>query len=149
MGTLVPGSVEPESQGWDIHSFFVWGPHCAPCGILVPWPGIEPVPLSWTLDCQRIPLLLVFKILPKVIVMCRRCWEPQALRMAMIWIVRKVRPSSGEGAPEKRSPGTTIPPGWQTQFLLGEELHIHVTKGIWMNHYIGPKLILEKWLERC
>ena len=27
--------------------------------------------------------------------------------------VPEVRPSSGKGAPEKRSPGTAIPPGWQ------------------------------------
>ena len=33
--------------------------------------------------------------------------------------VPEVRPSSGEGAPEKRSPGTAIPPGWQTQFTGG------------------------------
>ena len=28
------------------NNFFLW-PHCAACGILVPWPGIEPVPLQW------------------------------------------------------------------------------------------------------
>ena len=33
--------------------------------------------------------------------------------------VPEVRPSSGEGVPEKRSPGTAIPAGWQTQFTGG------------------------------
>ena len=34
----------------------------------------------------------------------------------------EVRPSSGKTAPEKRSPGTTIPPGWQTEGKLGVAL---------------------------
>ena len=38
---------------------------------------------------------------------------------AAIHGVPEVRPSSGEGAPEKRSPGTAIPPGWQMQFTGG------------------------------
>ena len=33
--------------------------------------------------------------------------------------VPEVRPSSGEGALEKRSPGTAVPAGWQTQFTGG------------------------------
>ena len=35
------------------------------------------------------------------------------------WVL-VVLPSSGEGAPEKRSPGTTFPPGWETQLTGGK-----------------------------
>ena len=40
------------------------------------------------------------------------------IKWNFLW-VPEVRPSSGEGAPEKRSPGTAIPPGWQMQFTGG------------------------------
>ena len=34
--------------------------------------------------------------------------------------VPEVRPASGETAPEKRSPGTAFPPGWEMQFTGGK-----------------------------
>ena len=35
------------------------------------------------------------------------------------WVL-EVLPSSGEGAPEKRSPGTSFPPGWEMQLTGGK-----------------------------
>ena len=30
-----------------INLFLIWGMHCEACGILVPWPGMNPRPLQW------------------------------------------------------------------------------------------------------
>ena len=36
------------------------------------------------------------------------------------WVL-EVLPSSGEGAPEQRSPGTPFPPGWEMQLTGGTQ----------------------------
>ena len=41
-----------QGTGWKLHPphfflFFFFWPHCVACGILVPQPGIKPVPLQW------------------------------------------------------------------------------------------------------
>ena len=35
------------NQFWVFFFYLTFWPHCVPCRMLVPWPGIEPMPLQW------------------------------------------------------------------------------------------------------
>ena len=43
--------------------------------------------------------------------------------------VPEVRPASGETAPEKRSPGTAFPLGWEMQFTGGKARQASLLQG--------------------